>query len=747
MILGTLRYMSPEQARGKEVDERTDIFSLGVLLYEMIAGRPPFTGKTNADVIAAVLTKEPVGLATFVPETPNELQRIVTKMFRKERGERYQTMHDCMVDLKEVKNELRFAARLHSNEISPFRQPTAIVNAHTTGDLQRVGTGPDGRMSTVRMAATSGGARRKAIAAAIILGVLFLSAAGTGYYFGIWQRSPVVLSTQNVRQLTIWQGLDDFPSMSPDGNSVAFCSDHNGTFEIYVKALTPGAREIPLTNDGGQNFEPAWSHDGTRIAFYSKLHGGIWVVPSTGGHVKQLTEFGSYPAWSSDDKLIVFQSFPVNDLGAFARNALPPSTLWVVPATGGDPRQLTKAGDPPGGHGSPAFSPDGKRVAFETNTFNSSSIWTVSISGDQLEPITPQGPSGGYAPVYSADGRSIFYHSGQLFQVDIDPRSGKPLGEANRVTGFAQPPSVIRRISFSADGKRIAYSLVRRTESISSVMLQRNTGVQAASPVALVSNATGRNNYPAFSPDGKRIAFSVCAVGGTGCDIWLADVDGSDQSQLTTAESTELAPGWFPDGEQIAYISNRTGHDTYWAINLNTKRERMLLDVEDNLDYVRLSPDGKEVLFNRIREGVMNVWKAPLYGGEPEQLTFDGEMMAFPNWSPDGKFIAFQVKRGDDTNVMIMPSDGGTAEQLTFDNGQSWIFGWSPDGDKILFAGQRDGYWNAWWVSRSTKKKQQLTDYKKLNSFVRYPAWSPKGDQIAYEYSETTGNIWVADVK
>jgi Tol biopolymer transport system component len=122
--------------------------------------------------------------------------------------------------------------------------------------------------------------------------------------------------------------------------------------------------------------------------------------------------------------------------------------------------------------------------------------------------------------------------------------------------------------------------------------------------------------------------------------------------------------------------------------------------------------------------------------------------MGFPYWSPDGKFIAFQMKRGDDTHVGIIPSDGGTPVQLTSDRGQS--FGdsdWSPDGDKILFPGQRNGVWNLWWVSRRDKTEKQITNYTRTNSYVRCPAWSPRGDQIAYEYTETTGNIYVMRMK
>jgi TolB protein len=128
-------------------------------------------------------------------------------------------------------------------------------------------------------------------------------------------------------------------------------------------------------------------------------------------------------------------------------------------------------------------------------------------------------------------------------------------------------------------------------------------------------------------------------------------------------------------------------------------------------------------------------------------LTFDQELAGFPCWSPDGKFIAYQMKRSDNAYLMIIPSDGGSPTQLTFDHGRSWPYGFSPDGDKIVFAGERNGVWNVWWFSRSTKQQKQLTNYTKLNSFVRYPAWSPLGNQIAYEYAETPGNIWTIDLK
>ena len=720
MIIGTAAYMSPEQARGLEVDVRTDIFSLGVVLYEMLTGRVPFAGETTGDVIAAILKTEAAPPTNFNQEIPGELERIISKTLAKDRGERYQTANDLLIDLRRLKQQLEVQA--------------GIERATPPGKIQN-------ERATRILAARPRSIALKPLA---LLGALALVATAV-WFMRPRHESFADISVQKVAQITNSSGLDDFPSLSPDGNAVAYCSDQKGSFEIYVKQLTPGAKEIQLTNDGGQNFQPAWSPDGQRIAYYSKLRGGIWIIPASGGEAKQLTEFGSHPAWSPDGKQIAFQSNQIVDLGAYARNALPPSTLWLVGANGGEPKQLTQIGNPAGGHGSPSFSPDGKRIVFEVDDYQSSSVWTISTGGDDAKRISKAGNA--YEPVYAPDGQSILHSSDGVFQVRVNPDTNDAIGESSQIAGIGGTFSGVRRVSFSADGRKMAYSALLRRESLLSVRLQTNSTEADGAPAPLIQNTNARNHYPAFSPDGKRIAFSSCNVGGTGCDIWLADADGSHQIQLTTHESAELMPSWFPDMEQVAYISNRTGHWMLWAINLNTKREKMLLDLTESLEYARLSPDGKQVVFNFKRGGAINVWTASLAGGEPKQLTFDKELMGFPLWSPDGKYIAFQMMRGDDTHIMVMPSEGGTPTQLTFDKGQSWTYGWSPDGDKILFAGFRDGLWNVWWVSRSTKEQRRLTDYKKLNSFVRYPSWSPKGDQVVYEYSETTGNIWVAELK
>ena len=732
-VIGTASYMSPEQARGQGVDARTDIFSLGVVLYEMLAGRVPFAGETASDVIAAILKTEPAALDE---DTPPELQRIVRKTLQKNADERYQTAKDLLLDLQNLRRDLVFELRLKHSAAPPTPDP---VGAQTTAPVSPT-------VSTAEVAVARLG-RKKSLIAALAIGLIALATLGA-WFIRARQDSFAVVRFQTMTQVTDWPGLDDFPSLSPDGKAVAYCSDHSGGFEIYIKPFTPGAKEFQLTNDGQQNFQPAWSPDGQLVAYHSKARGGIWVIPSSGGGPKQLTDFGTHPAWSPDGKQIAFQSYPLNDLGAGGRIAMPPSTLWTVPSQGGEPKQLTQVGNPAGGHGAPSFSPDGKRLAFEADDYNSSAIWSVLTNGEGAKLISGRIPFA-YGPVYAPDGKSIIFMVGGrgAQQTPINPDTGDAVGEPSTIGGDVTLPSSLRRVSISADGKRMAYNTLTRRESLASVPTRPSSGEAVGVPATLVQKSNSRLHQQSYSPDGRRIAFISCRMAGSGCDIWLADADGGNQTQLTTDENSEMMASWFPSMEEVAYSSNRTGHWTYWAINLDTKRERMLLDLEGDLGYMRLAPDGKQVVFNFKRGGVTNVWTASLAGGEPKQLTFDKEGMGFPAWSPDGKLIAFQMQRGDDTHVMVIPSEGGTPTQLTSDRGQSWAYGWSPDGDKVLFAGFRGGFWNVYWVSRSTKRQVQLTDNKKLNSLVRYPSWSPLGNQVVYEYSETTGNIWMSELK
>jgi Tol biopolymer transport system component len=703
VVMGTISYMSPEQARGEEVDGRSDIFSFGVVLYEMLSGCHPFTRDSQAETISAILTCEPP-LDELSDTHTQACQAIVRKCLAKDRGARYQTAKELLFDLQTLQG--KFAA--------PTQPPAEA-----------------GSIVWQRWAM-----------AVVVVGLLVLAAAW------LWLGRPRGAAVEKVEiskteQITTWTGLDNYPALAPDGNSIAYASDHSGSFEIYVKPLTAGGREIQLTTDGQQNFQPAFSRDGKFIAFYSRNRGGIWTVPASGGKVKQLSPFGSRPAWSPDGSLIAFQSASLTDLGALAVPGQPPSTIWVVPSNGSaESTQITQVGNPPGGHGVPTWSPDGKRIVLCAADFGNSSIWSVTDKGGDAKQITKV--SMVFDPVYAPDGESIYYGTlSGLWKIRVSATSGEPMGEPVKVTSTSSER--IRHFSVSADGKKIAYAALLLNSNIWSVTLTSDLSAATGTPSPLTQDRALRHSVPAFSPDGKRIAFNTQNVGREGLgDIWLMDADGRSAAQITT-ESGGLA-NWFPDGEQLAFHSARDGRKL-WITNLKTGQERPLLDFGEQVNYLRLSPDGKQIAFNSKRSGTTNVWTIAVGGGAAKPLTFDKEFMGFPFWSPDSKTLGLQIKRGDDTHLAVMPSAGGAITQLTFDKGQSWNGGFSPDGDKILFAGQRGDFWNLYWVSRSTRQQRQITSYTKLNAYVRYPAWSPVGNQIAYEYTETTGNIWMIELK
>jgi eukaryotic-like serine/threonine-protein kinase len=552
-------------------------------------------------------------------------------------------------------------------------------------------------------------------------------------------KAPVI---SRVVQLTTWSGLDFYPAISADGNAVAFSSDRTGSFEIYLRQLVAGAREVQLSSDGGQNFEPAFSPDGTLIAFYSRKRGGVWTVPTSGGAAKQLTNFGSHPAWSPDGSRIAFQSDPLFDLGFNVSNAFPPSTIWTIAVAGGEPRQITRAGNPAGGHGAPSWSPDGKRIAFDSSDTGIASVWSVSPEGNDLKKLSGELRNAADV-IYAPDGRSVYFVTdrGESIQQISLSASGETIGKPSKILDASG--SRIRQISVSANGKHLVYSALSTSSDIWSNSIS-GAGTSATEPPAqLTQNKNTRNSWPAFSPDGKRIASLVYSVGAS-FELWIMDRDGKNKSQLTTEGAN---PSWFPDGKRIGFACPAGNRSAFCSLTIEGRKQEKLFDFDDYTHVTRLSPDGEQVAFNLTRGETTNIWVASIEGGATRQLTFDRELAGFPSWSPDGKWIAFEVKRGDDDQVCIIPSGGGEVIQLTNDKGKSWAYAWSADGDKIIYAGEREGIWNIYWVSLATRQQKQLTNFTQMNTYVRYPAWSPAGDQIVYEHAKTTGNIWMVDLK
>lgn len=574
---------------------------------------------------------------------------------------------------------------------------------------------------------------------------------------GVLWRKPTPAArpsaSPHTRQVTDSMGLDLYPTFSPDGAQIAYSSDRGQGFEIFVRQLAAGGREIQITSDGKDNHQPAWSPSGREIAFASREHPGIWLVPALGGAPRRLTDFGSYPAWSPDGTTVVFQSMGIRDVWAGAVAAISPSSLFTVTSMGGPPLPLTRPGSPAGGHGAPSFSPDGKWIAFATWGGDLSEIWRVSRDGRELDRVT--GPGSGSRPFYaepefSARGDWLYFASGgagissSLRRSRVPARPGDAWGEPELINQAGAAP--MRQPAVSPDGTKLAYSAPLSTGGLWSLPLDAARGEPSGPPVPLTHTAGFRSYEPVFSPDGSRVAFA-CGRTGANPDIWVIDTNGEHAEPLTNGSSASYLPNWFPDGKRIAFLSVQGGSMALRSVSLLDRREAKILDVPLHPISLRLSPDGRLLAFTADMNGARNVWVMPIAGGSPRQVTFEKEGAGFTAWSPDGRHLAMSLTRkAQDSPLAVVPASGGEPRVLTDQPGESWPHDWSPDGKRILFAGQREGRWNLYWISQEGGPEHRLTSYTSHHSFVRWPAWSPRGDQIVYEKAETTGNIWLMDL-
>ena len=567
------------------------------------------------------------------------------------------------------------------------------------------------------------------------------------------------LDESSLTQVTSSVGVDIYPSLSPDGSAVAYSSDKNGGFEIYVKTLAAGGREIQLTSDGNENLQPAWSPDGTQIAFFSRKKGGIWMIPALGGTARRLTEFGGKPAWSPDGSRIVFQSVGILDYSPTGLAiTLPSSTLWMVDARGGAPTQLTQPGNPNGGHGAPTWSPDGKQIAFSSVSASLQEIWTIPANGGTPQRLVAGGV---YDPVFGPGGRYLYFSKSfvgsqqqtpvaltfALMRVPLSPE-GAVAGEPELAKNSGSV--VYRAPRFSANGRFIVFSAVAANDNLQSIRISPSTGEVVGDPVPFTHDTMLRKLDPIFSPDGAQIAYTVIQNGeDSGIGVWAADADGQNAHPVGATPTDRHLMGWLPGHGGLTFQGQQNGHKVLDAIDLSTGTISVLRELAEDGASFRVSPDGRQIAFGKREGGVVNVWVAPTgfgqaAGGPAKQLTFGKGLMSYPCWSPDGKTIAFETENG----IATVPVAGGPVTVLQVGQREpDMLWDWAPDGDKIAFANNRNGATNLFWISRSTRQEKQLTHYTRDNSYVRYPAWSPLGDQIVYEYAETTGNIWTMRVK
>ena len=468
-ILGTVAYMSPEQAEGKPIDHRSDIFSLGIVLYEMATGQRPFKGDTNVSVMSAILKDTPTSVTELNRTLPRELGRIIRHALVKDPQYRYQTATDLRNELQELKADL------------------------DSGVAAAPATLPNGATRTLLV-------RGAIIGAVVVLGLAGLAA------FVLWRKPPgsgpsPALAPIAVTQLTSRRGIEDFPSLSPDGKWMVYSGSPFGTQDIFLQSIG-GQNAIDLTKDSeGDDSQAAFSPDGEQIVFRSaRLGGGIFVMGRTGDSVRRVTDMGFNPSWSPDSREIVVATESV-DVSPELRT--PMSELWTVNVIDGAKKRIS-AGDAV----QPAWSPHGARIAYWglPRSSRQRDIYTIPSAGGPAVKVTDDA-SLDWNPVWSPDGQYLYFSSDRggsvnLWRVPIDEPSGRLLGPTE---AFTIPSRLVVHLSFAADGRHFLYSSLEYRGGVGRVAFDPVRGEVMGNP-SVVIGGTSISAGPQPSPDGQWLA-------------------------------------------------------------------------------------------------------------------------------------------------------------------------------------------------------------------------------------------------
>ena len=604
-VLGTVGYMSPEQVRGETADHRSDLFALGVVLYEMLIGRRAFAHGSAVETMSAILREEPPEIESLAERFSPALARLLQHCLEKRPDERFQSARDLAFDLKSLASG---------------------------GSSTSPGGGP--ALASIQIDRTS---RRRVLLAA----GLVLAGALAGWLAAGLLRQPAMSTTPvlrpTFRQLTKLPGGEGNPSISPDGESFVFVKRDGGDADLFLQRID-GAKPIPLTADCAQDdTDPEFSPDGRTIAYRSECGGGgIFVMGATGESSRRVTDFGYAPAWSPDASELAVVT---EDSGPpTSRNSL--SELWAVRVDSGVRRRVSLYDAM-----APTWSPDGRRIAFwglREETFQRD-LWSVSADGSEIAIEAAvsivDDPAIDWAPVYSRDGRWLYFASTRggtfnLWRLALDPASGRPQGEPEPLTA---PSSWAGPFDLSADGRRIVFVDRNAQTAIVGAALDPARQELAAAPAPLF-NGSFELREQQLSFDGKWIVFTNEDMPQ---HLHLVHADGSGYRQLTTGDERNRQGSWSPLGDWIAFQTNQ-GESSLAAIHPDGGG-RQSITVGRGFTNPRWSPDGKALLTFNTGIGGMILDLAAGFGSPVKQdLPPVGPGVLFwpIAWSPDGALIA-----------------------------------------------------------------------------------------------------------
>ncbi|MGI8787601.1 MAG: protein kinase domain-containing protein [Pyrinomonadaceae bacterium] len=773
LIIGTLAYMSPEQIRGQTIDARSDVFSSGIVIYEMLTGKQPFNKPTSGDTIAAILTENPPSITEVGINAPAELERIVGKALRKNKDERYQTSKDFLLDIKSLRKAFEF-------QTNP--RPTAAGNEMRHTREQAIHT-----TSTAMV-------HRFSLLHALLVFLFTGLAISAVWWFASRNNSQTATSqssTPNTVEVANWRStpgeIYSVGSFSPDGKMIAFGSTKSGRKNIWVKQIS-GGEAVQITNDEFNNQNPIWSPNGDEIAFFSTRGGtaSIWRIPSFGGtptFIKTTEDGGAIlRRWSKNDVIYyeakgnLFaldiksgQSSQITNLDSVkvSSNAFSLSpdeeqiayitfeneqyTVWTMPLRGGSPKQIVSQTDE---IRNTIWHSDGKRILYSAKTNDVFQIFAADSSGGKPTQIT-FGDKDALALDVSADGAKILYGSSKeesdIWGANIDKGEEFPFASDINFEMWAAP---------APDGKTVAYQAIKNLSQgdniFNGAILTKATDSDTP-PFQLTANG----GLPVWSPDGKRLAFM--RVSGETYNLWTIKAAGGEEKQLTTGglqppEFTVLpynrtqtnSFGWSPDNRKIAYISDESEQYNIWLADVDDASHIRLTDNADaNLLFScpLWSADGKHIAYSSKTDQASADGKRyfiksviDLETKIAKNVVQTETFQRLLGWLPSNKELILaainsKTGRGSPTEINIIQVNVETGEQhqlAKIESAYLYNIHLSLDKKMLAYVSNKDGKDNIWIMRLNGGEARKITSNNDAKLYFSALSWSPDNRTIYF---------------
>jgi Tol biopolymer transport system component len=640
MLVGTYSYMSPEQARAGEIDYRSDQFSFGAILYELLTGTRAFDGTTGVETLFMVVRDEPAPLSIVASHVPAPLRWIVDRCLSKDPEDRYVSTRDLARDLQYLRDHFSEAGTA-----TPIREKATLAT----------------RMR-----------RRWPVAAAALVALL------AGSLLTAWIRRPEPRIITSERYLT-YSGHDYSPAVSPDGKLIAFASSRDGVQRIWLKQVAGGS-EVALTT-GPDDF-PRFAPDNSALLYIkadpAAQRGSLWRVPVVGGEPRRLIDDVASADFSRDGSKIAFtRNVQSNNTGQ--------SALLIADADGSNPREIMRTAV---GAVHPRWSPDGKRVAVVTTGGGRvvQGVMLVDVSTGKAQELALPPKAGEVSTVvWSGDGKQVYYvraesveaivgSSARVIRHEID-------SDETEVIGWTSHNGAM--LDVLADGKLVMD--VRSSRD--------NLREIGAANERWITRGNSSDRQPAYSPDGKSLLFSSNRSGNL--DLWIAASDGTVK-RVTDDGAEDWDPAFTPDGRKIVWSSGRSGNLEIWIANADGSGARQISKDGVDAENPTATPDGWIVYssFNNKKRGI---WRVRTDGTQATQLV--AGLTALPDVSPDGKYASYLSEgRTVRANVRVVRladgKDMGLSIPIRVLRRTSAILGrtrWTPDGKIAYLAQNADG--------------------------------------------------------